>query len=275
MAKTDKKSSVLDTLFKELGFSEYTYRVYARLLERGRGSARELAEHLGIPRPSVYDHLKLLINAGLISESEKENKKIISKPDVKNLSHLIQTKIESLEQAKKSAEEMLPTFIQSNSVEPKIQFYSGIEGVKRVLSDFLWYENTEALAMWSTSRIFDLIGSEFMEDLNRKRIKRHIRLRGIWPRNRAVDLRRYPFMGVGTGLLRELRLAPKTITWDMSYRLYEDRVAFISSGNETFAFLVHSRDFAQLLKTQFEVMWKLSKPIKVQPKYTDSFIRTL
>lgn len=253
---------MLEKTFTEIGLSEIAHDIYLRLLERGASSARELAEHLGIPRPSVYDHIKSLVTSGLVSEDDRENKKMFSVLDIKNLPRLVESKIENLEYEKKALEATLSSIGIPKSIEPKIQFYAGMEGVKRVLSDFLWYENSEVLAMWSSSKVLALVGVEFMESLNRKRIKRNIRLRGIWPRNRKVDFKHYPFMAPGKEFKRELRLAPKMMTWDMSYRLYEDKAAFISSEKETFAFLVHSRDFAQLLRSQFEVIWRLSEPIK-------------
>ena len=39
----------------------------------------------------------------------------------------------------------------------------------------------------------------------------------------------------------------------MSY-WYADKVAFISSRQETFGFVIHSRDFAEMMKAQFEVI---------------------
>lgn len=253
---------MLHKTFQELGLSEYCHDIYIRLLEKGPLTARELAEFIGIPRPSVYDYLKTLVNLGLISESKNENKTVFMVADVKNLERLLSDKIETLESEKFSIEKNLSKLKKSGSFEPKIQFFHGLDGIKRVLSDFLWSQDTEVMAMWSSSRILDLVGYEFMEELNKKRIKRRIRLRGIWPSNRKVDFKKYPLLGAGPEVLRELRIAPREMSWDMSYRIYGDKVAFISSGDEMFAFIVYSRDFAQLLRTQFEVIWKVSKSIK-------------
>ena len=44
----------------ELGLSEMTAKVYLALLGQKRATARQLAEVVGIPRPSVYDHTKEL-----------------------------------------------------------------------------------------------------------------------------------------------------------------------------------------------------------------------
>ena len=49
------------------------------------------------------------------------------------------------------------------------------------------------------------------------------------------------------------------MTWDMGYWMYEDKVAFLSSEKEGFGFVIHSKDFANLIKVQFEEIWKVSK----------------
>ena len=82
-------------------------------------------------------------------------------------------------------------------------------------------------------------------------------------------------MGVGKEFLREVRLAPKGMTWEMGYWIYRDKVAFVSSHHEVFGFVVHSRDFTEMMKAQFEQIWKLSKPIKPEPQYTKAFLETV
>ena len=263
-------------IFKELGLSENAHRLYVRLLEAGSSSARQLAENLNIPRPSVYDNLKLLIENGLAMEREEENKKVFHIGEVKNLSKLVEEKIDILKKEKGEIDRSLPVFsARASALEPKIRFYPGVKGVKQVLRDLLWYDHIETLTMWPISEMMEVLGADYMEDINRKRIRRGISIRGIWPRDKVVNFKDFPFMGVGKGFLRELRLAPKGMTWDMSYWLYADKVAFISSRAECFGFLIHSRDFANLVKAQFKEIWKFSKTIKPQPRYTDAFLATV
>jgi predicted transcriptional regulator len=267
---------MLHKILSHLGVTGNAYRIYLRLLEKGPASARQLAENLNLPRPSVYDNLKLLIKYDLVVERFEENKKVFQIADVKNLSQLVQEKIDILQQDKREFSALLPLLgQQAKTIEPKIKFYAGAEGVKRVLRDMLWYENIETLTMWPISEMIEILGSDYLADLNRKRIKHGISIKGIWPKGKAVNLEKYPFLGIGGGHLRELRLAPSGMSWDMSYWLYADKVAFISSRNETFGFIVQSNDFVELIRAQFEVIWKLSKPIKPQPKYTDDFLKTV
>jgi hypothetical protein len=52
-------------------------------------------------------------------------------------------------------------------------------------------------------------------------------------------------------------------------------VAFISSKKESFGFIVESRELRQLLKTQFDILWQMSKRLEVDPKYTQEFLKSV
>lgn len=267
---------MLKKVFQEIGLSDNANRIFMRLLESGPTPARRLAENLNIPRPSVYDNLKILIKHGLVVEREEENKKVFQIDNIRNLQIILKDKINYLTNQEKETKNILDNFSKnSNNIEPKIKFYSGIDGIKQVLKDMLWYENIETLTMWPISEMIEILGKEYLADLNRKRIRQNISIKGIWPQDKAVNLKEYPFLGVGKRHLRELRLAPKNMLWNMSYWLYEDKVAFISSRQEGFGFVIHSKDFSELIKTQFEVIWKISKPIKPESLHTDPFLKTV
>ncbi len=263
-------------LFEDLGLSEATRRIYLQLLENGASSARALAEQLSIPRPSVYDQLKQLIDKGLVTERNESNKKLFQVDDVKNLPRLLDTKIQSLQKEQVELTKLLPKLAKrTEAIEPKIKFYSGVEGVRQVLNDMLWNKDLETMALWPISEMVNLLGEDYMADINRRRIRQRLYTRGIWPEDKRLDLKTHPFLGVGKAFFREIRIAPKAMTWNMSYWAYGDKVAFISSRKETFGFVIHSRDFAEMIRAQFEIIWQASKPIKAEPKHTNDFLRTV
>lgn len=267
---------MLSKLFNELGLPPNAERIYVWILENGACSARTLAENLGLPRPSVYDNLKLLMQKGLVLEREEENRKYFQIDDVNNLPRLLSDKIDVLKKEQSDLSLLLPKLKKhKNAIEPKIRFFSGIEGVKQVLSDMLWYRSIETYAMWPITEMVDILGKEYFERLNRKRIPRHISIRAIWPENKKVSFKEYPFLGTGKGHLRDLRLGPKGMNADMGYWIYADKVAFVSSRKESFGFVIHSRDFAEMMKAQFNTIWHQSKPIKPEPEHTDPFLKTL
>ncbi len=267
---------MIQDILHEFNLPEATGAVYERLLENGPSSARRIAENLNLPRPSVYDNLKVLIGLDLVSEREEGGKKVFQASDTKNLTRLISEKIFDLQKKEKEIKNLVANWPAKNkNIEPQIKFYPGVEGVKKILKDMLWYENIETLTMWPIKDMVEILGQQYLWDLNRRRIRQKISIRGIWPRDKTVDIKSYPFLGVGTGHLRQLRLAPKGMTWNMSYWLYADKVVFISSQAESFGFMVNSRDFVELIKVQFEQIWKISQPIKAQPKYTNEFLKSV
>ncbi len=267
---------MLKKIFQELNLPSTAQKVFSDLVDKGSSTARQIAERLTMPRPSVYDNLKVLIEHGLVTERDEENKKIFSVDDINNIPDLIQSKIDSLVSEKASFKKLLPSLLtKANFVEPKIKFYSGKEGLRQVMNHIMWHRNITTTIMWPIHEILNVLGSDYLEELNRKRIKRNISIRGIYPHESKPDFKKYPFLGVGGRHLRDIRLAPKSMLWDMGYWMYEDRVAFISSQKEHFGFVIHSRDFANLMKAQFEVIWELSKPLKPQPQFTDKFLESL
>lgn len=247
----------LKKVFKDLGFSEITAQVYSELSKQKKATARTLSELVGIPRPSVYDHLKILQKNGLIVELEVENKKYFQIDDPKILSKLIEEKIEDLELEKKNIKDIIAHSAKSqNGMEAKIKFFEGREGFRQVLNDVLWYEGAEILAMWPYTDMSEVIGEDYLKSFTKRRNNFGIKVRSIWARGRDTYVEKIE--GEAT------RVAPQGMSWHMGYIIYAEKVAFISSRYESFSFTIQSRDFAELKKTEFEAIWKISKPAKLK-----------
>lgn len=267
----------LQPLFAQLGISEQAYRVYMHLLEHGSSGARTLAVNLSIPRPSVYDYLEALMQKGLVAERYEEGKRVFQIDDVRNISHLLAEQIKHLQEAKHGFDETLPQLIaQTHSVEPKIHFYQGVEGVRQVLNDMmLWHHDIDTWALWPIADMLQILGKEYHEELTRRRIKQRIHVYGLWPADKRVPLRDNTFLGIGKEFFRDVRVAPKGMTWSMGYWIYTDKVAFVSSRKEAFGFVVHSKDFAETQKAQFKAIWGVSKPVKPETERTKKFLETM
>lgn len=235
-------------------------KIYTRLLEVRRSTARALAEHLGMTRPSVYDNLKILIQDGLVSEMREDGKKVFCIDSPHDLTHFLDGRVATLVAEKEMLDALLPKYVGGDSVAPSIKSFSGIDGIKRALGEMLWYRNIETCTVWPTNDMAEVLGDEFLTDLNRKRIARGISVRSIWPSSERGSVERYPFLGVGKEHLRERRIAPQGMRWSMSYWLYADRVMFISSHKESFGFVVQSNDHASLIRVNFEAFWQVSTP---------------
>lgn len=246
-------------VFKELGLSEITQKVFNDLVTNGATTASKLADRVGIPRPSIYDHLKILIKNGLVTERKEEYRKVFQVDDVRNIQELLNDKIKALENEKKQFELSLPSLLQKVAfIEPQIKFYSGKDGVKQVMNHIMLNRDIETILFWPMSEMMKVLGPEYLKELNKKRVKRNIFLRAIWPADKTLDTDEFPYLKSGEETLRDLRFAPVGMTWNMGYWLYGDKVAFLSSEKEGFGFVVQSKDFSNLMKLQFEEIWKVS-----------------
>ena len=267
---------MLNNILKTIGIAEPAIRIYQRLLEVSHASARDLAEHFNMPRASVYDYLRILLDHELIIEQNEEGKTVFARSDPKNIQKIFTTRIDALAQEQKKLSSILPTLAHhGGGAPPTLKVYRGAEGIRHVLRDILWYERIEIVSIWPFKEMVQVLGQEFFAEFNQKRIRRNIAVRGLWPRDQEVLLKNYPFMGVGGRHLRQVRVAPKGMTWAMGHSVYEDKVGFISSHNEGFGCIIQSKDFAQLMKVQFECMWGIRRPLRKQNDASDAFLKTI
>ena len=79
-------------------------------------------------------------------------------------------------------------------------------------------------------------------------------------------------MGWGAKFKREIRIAPKEAQFSLGYWIYGNKVAFLSSRQENYGFIIQSGELVETLLAQFELLWKISKPLKFDMKNSDSFI---
>ncbi|HEY4493256.1 MAG TPA: helix-turn-helix domain-containing protein [Candidatus Paceibacterota bacterium] len=245
---------MIETTLSRLGLSGGAIRVYSSLVMQKEATAKRLADLSGLPRTSVYDYLSELIKMGLVVELEVNNKKVFRPDDPRNIKALLDKRIKDLEKEKREFQKALPDLAKSlGSSEPRIKFYSGREGFIVVLADIIRSQVKEALFLWPYSEMTELIGEEHLKDFTNRREQEKIKVRSIWPH----------FAKASRGKLHlpreKVRLAPANVIWSMGYVIYGDKVAFISSRREQFAFVVQSRDFTELQKAQFEAIWRVSK----------------
>jgi len=248
-------SSKLDKTLGRLGFSGGAIRVYSELIRVKETSAAHLAHLAGLPRTSVYDYLKELKRAGLAVELDVDNKKIFRPDDPRNLSALFAAKLSELREEEQSLKKILPELSKHlGGSEPRVKFYAGEEGFVAVLADVLRSNEREIFFIWPATQMTDLMGEQALQDFTYSRTLKGIKIRSIWPHSsRLSELR----------LQNEtMRVAPQNLTWQMGACIYGDKVAFISSRAERFAFVVTSRDFAELERAHFALLWQHSKPIK-------------
>ncbi len=260
MVKLSSKSDkFMEEILIKLGLSGGAIRVYTKLLELKEASAKRLSDTTGIARTSVYDYVLELGKLSLCVELDVNSKKVFRPDDPEHLLDLLDKRAKELESERKVLKRLLPD-LKSGLVggEPRVKFYPGEEGFVAVLGDILRSGAKEALFLWPFGEMTQRIGEEYLQDFTYRRKHTSLAIRSIWPGSIQAT-RNKAHLNLSN---EKIRIAPANCGWGMAALIYGDKVAFVSSRKEAFAFTVQSRDFAELQKTQFEEMWKNSKPVK-------------
>jgi len=266
---------MLDKVFEQLNLTKNDLAVYLALLESGATSVGHLARKVGLPRSSLYGFLGHLTKKGFVRQSEGAGLKIWQAQPPEKIQELIKDKISTWENINGGFNSILPSLqekYKTELIKPKITYFEGIDEVKYIVKDLLLYDNITALSFWPIKDMIEILGVDFFIYYNKRRIKQNIQIKAIWPQDKQVDINQNIFLGVGKEFKREIRLAPKGIDCSMGYMIYKNKMAYISSKKEGFGFIVESRELSQLNETQFNVLWDISKPLKVDLKYTEEFL---
>jgi sugar-specific transcriptional regulator TrmB len=247
----------LESILHSLGLPPPSQKIYRELLEHGETTARFLSEKLGITRPSTYDHLALLVKRGLVVEKKKENKTYFAADDVRHIEQALGNSIERLEEQKKLFATMLPSLLKQASAEsPKIKFYEGKEGLTYLINDVLWCTGQTIYTLWPHEEMLKVLGKDTLIRFNNRRLQEKIKVHALWPHESKQT---EDYIWSGKDASTERRHAPEDVSFRMGYTIYGDKVSFVSSHREVFGFIVQSKDFAELMGSQFKVLWQASR----------------
>lgn len=263
---------MLDKTLEKLGIRDEEGKAFIFLLENGEQTAGNLAKKTGLSRPSLYGFLKKLQEKGLVVQSQKNGVKIFLVSTQERISSVIEEQVRELEDTKLDLQKAFLDIAKGKlpKSSPRLQIFEG--QAQQTVKDILLYRNMEVRSYWPIRPMLEVLGEDFFKQFNKDRIKRNIYIKAIWPENQKIDVARYPFMGVGAEFLRETRVAPKEIDFSMGYWIYQDKVLFVSSKKDNFSFIFECKDFAQMLATQFDVVWNISKELKVPQKSMQPFL---
>lgn len=235
--------------------------VFEILFESETMSASDIAKQVGISRTAIYDIVKKLIDMGLAYETLDGSVKMFGVQSVDKLKLLLAEKESEINSAIKNLRILEKNHIKSNkNIKPHIQVFTNKDSLKQMMKDMLLYDDATVYAYWPIKKVIELLGADFLAEFHQKRIKYGIKLKTIWPQNQIPELEKYPFLKTGSEFLREIRLAPKDVNFTLGYAIYNNTVRFVSSKKEGFGFLIESKELSETMKSQFKLIWDISKP---------------
>lgn len=234
---------------KQIGIDGKRADVYLACLEMGGATAYLLAKKTGLKRPTVYDIVDYLMKEGLVHKSIKGNVKYYSPVDPEVL-------VRKLHQKERNIQKIMPALqnlYNSPKVKPFIRYFEDEEGIKEMYEDSL-------KSLKKGDEILAYVGEDVLENLPeyaqyyvRRRVKKGIRLRGIYKENEKIK----EYIEKNPQQLREAKLLPKEqFPVGNETNIYSNKVAIANYGTEMFGMIIESAEIARAQKAIFELAWK-------------------
>lgn len=270
---------MLQDIFDTLGFKEEEAKTYLSLLDSGPQTAGDLAKIMGQPRPTLYGYLEHLVTAGLVVQGTKDGVKIFSPEPPAKIRTLYRRRIMDMRRQEQSLDQILPELESRaglNLLRPRMQFFEGRAGMEAALEDILRAPaETVTLSLWPIKAGLDAPMALFFKDFNKRRIRKNIQVKGIWPRGQGIDIAQHPYFGWGPEFKRELRYAPLGSEFTMGYWVYGNRILFTSTRGESYGFIMESAEMAAMMSAQHQIIWAASEPVPFDKTFVQDFLKEL
>ncbi len=236
-------------ILTKLGFSEKEAKLYLACLEVGSGTVLQISKRSEIPRGSAYDILEEMLEKGYVSKIHKNKHIVFSAVDPEVLKDRFEDRVRDLEIA-------LPELkgLFNKQSQPKVRYFEGIDGVKRVYEDTL--TATTEILNYANSKEIRIHWSNYDNEYVKKRIKKKIFLKGIAPDDEfGIQVKKEDKKS-----MREIRLlSNKEFSFTNEINIYDNKVAIVSFQNEPIGIIIESQEIADTQRDIFKMAWAFAK----------------
>lgn len=248
---------MINSLFKQLNFSEKESVVYLALLELNSSKVQELADKTGLNRTSIYDICESLMKRGLISKYKKGAGTYFNALDPKQLltylDHEKEERVKEIENQKNKVAGLLPQLISLQNIygktKPKVQFFEGEKGMREAYEDTL--KSKEIILAYANVETMHKALPSFFPEYYKRRTANKIFIRAIVPKNKLSIERSQ----VNQEEMRDTRFLPESdMTFSPEVNIYNNKI-LIASWKEKIAIIIESKELADLQKLTFNLLW--------------------
>lgn len=254
---------MFENVLRQLGLSEKEAKVYDFLLKKGSSSVAEILKNVSLKKGDLYNVLYSLEETGLVIKEKKEKKLHFRAKHPYNLQRFLESKITEVESQKETLKALLPTLVSTyvlTEKEPGVQFFEGVEGIKKAYNDTL-KEGKEIWAILQTENVDPKIYDWLTKYYVKKRARRKIFAKVIV----AEDKRAKDYVAKDRVEYRQSRLVPKDkFPIGIEVDIYGDKVAFMGfrENSDKIAIIIENKFIAETMRAFFILAWEKAAQYK-------------
>jgi len=248
---------MIQNVLQNIGLNEKEIEVYLVNLELGSQPASVLARRVKIPRNTTRFILDKLVEKGVIKKTKRANTQLYTPEEPKNLINLLESqrveanqKIDDKITQLNSVMAELESRYRPESTKPKVTFYEGDDGLKKVYEDSL--KSSEDIRSFASFDSMHGVLPDYFKTYYERRVKKKLKIRSIHPDSEIAKQKTKN----DKKELRESRLIPqKEYDFSPEIQIYDDKIN-ITSMKERLAIIIESHEIYQAMITIFELAWK-------------------
>lgn len=248
----------MDSLITSLGLSEKQRAIFMVLLSRGAVAASQVARICALPRNTARGLLDEMVRFGIVARSKRGNVHYYQLEDSAGMVRALRAQQESLNQEYErrvesiAEHEGLLARRSPQGKRPKVYFYEGTDGLKKVYEDTL--ASKEPLRSWGNFDANQEAMPAYFRGYYRRRAAKGLKIKSLHP---DTPLARAA-MRRNRAELRDAKIVPRAYRWEPEIQVYEDKVNIVS-WNERVGIIVESEEVAHAVKSIFDLCFNSLK----------------
>src|SRR3989344_2994011 len=245
-----------ETLGK-LGLSRREVEVYLALIDSEKLLASEIFTRTQESRTNTYDTLNSLIKKGLASYVIKNNRKYFMATQPKKLLDWVALKKEELEKESSEVKNIIPNLEKlrkAKGEKVEVEVYEGKEGLRTMFKETLDSSRgtkKEFLIFGAIAGRLREIDPIYHKRYYRERGKYKIKSRYIFIKGETHPIAPYS----------QYRYLPKHYKSFVATTVHGNEVSFWLLTKPEIVILIRSKELAETYRNNFEVLWRVAKPI--------------
>ncbi len=245
-------------LLKNIGLTPVQSEIMDFLFTTDKEKASIIAKKINRPRGVVYNSLDELLELELIIKKDASNQvSTFSAEHPSKLTKLFEQQKNDLKQREKAFESTLSAMTSSYNLannKPGVEFYEGIDGVKKVIWDTLT-SKTDIYTFADLEKIDQYI-KEINAEYAKKRNLLSVQKKIIFPDSTYTrqKLPRYETDNL------DIRLLNDNPNFNTIVEIYDNKVSFIAlSSSSMIGVIIQDKNIYETQKMLFEDTWKNAK----------------
>lgn len=248
---------MIQNVLQNIGLNEKEIEVYLTNLDLGPQPASVIARRVKMPRNTARFILDKLVEKGVLEVTKKANTQIYSPEEPKNLINLLESqrveenqKIDDKISQLSSVMAELESRYRPESTRPKVTFYEGDDGLKKVYEDTL--KSSEELRSFASFDAMHGVLPDYFKTYYDRRVKNKLHIRSVHPdTSLAKERTKYDKKE-----MRDSRLIPKEkYSFTPEIQIYDNKIS-ITSLKEKLGIIIESHEIYEAMSVIFELAWK-------------------